>query len=133
MRLDDYEAKPVGMEAYLRNYGWHFSKKMCNWAISKMTDRTGKKPTPITKEKVEALLSASNIHLKNDKGYDKVFVANMVQADFLGSSIMNEMQLIRYVKDYIDDPDGYEGLPFTRFYADCVGSGTPIEWEDMLD
>ena len=37
-----------------------------------------------------------------------------------------------FVKDYIDDPDGYEGLPFTRFYADCIGSGTPIMWSDML-
>ena len=31
-----------------------------------------------------------------------------------------------YIKDYVDDKDGYDGLPFTRFYADCIGSGTPI-------
>jgi hypothetical protein len=23
-------------------------------------------------------------------------------------------------------------MPFTRFYADCIGSGTLIPWEDML-
>ena len=34
--------------------------------------------------------------------------------------------------DYLDDPDGYRGLPFTRFYADCIGSGTPVMWEEML-
>ena len=30
-------------------------------------------------------------------------------------------------KDYVDDKDGYPELPFTRFYADCVGSGNPID------
>ena len=27
------------MEAYLRNYGYHFSKKMYEWAVSMMKDR----------------------------------------------------------------------------------------------
>jgi len=56
----------------------------------------------------------------------------MCKADFLGSSIPNEMLLIRYVKDVIEDPDGYDGMPFTRFYADCIGSGASIPWEDLL-
>lgn len=133
MRLDNYETFPAGMQEYLRNYGWHFSKRMCQWAVSNMTDRNGNKVKAYDKPKVETMLAVSNIQLKNDKGYDKVFVANMAQADFLGNSLMNEMQVARYVKDYIDDPDGYDGLPFTRFYADCIGSGTPIEWEDMFD
>lgn len=25
-----------------------------------------------------------------------------------------------------------DGLPMTRFYADCIGKGTPIMWEDMI-
>ena len=36
-----YERKPSGMEEYLSNYGWHFSKAMCMWAISMMKDRKG--------------------------------------------------------------------------------------------
>ena len=36
------------------------------------------------------------------------------------------------VKDVVEDPDGYDGLPFTRFYADCIGSGTSIPWDDLL-
>jgi hypothetical protein len=23
-------------------------------------------------------------------------------------------------------------MPFTRFYADCIGNGTPIPWSDLL-
>jgi hypothetical protein len=50
----------------------------------------------------------------------------MGKSDYLGSSIIDERCLLLYVKDYIDDPDGYDGLPMTRFYADCIGKGTPI-------
>jgi hypothetical protein len=64
--------------------------------------------------------------------YDALYVANMCSADFLGSSIMDEQHLAMYVKDVIKDPDAYDGMVFTRFYADCIGSGTPIDWEDMV-
>ena len=56
----------------------------------------------------------------------------MAKADFLGSSIPDEAHLILYVKDVMTDPDAYDGMPFTRFYADCIGSGTSIPWEDLL-
>lgn len=88
--------------------------------------------TPMTKEQVETLLFNSNISLKNTKGYDYIYVANMALADFMGSSITDETHHAKYIKDVIDDPDAYDGMPFTRFYADCIGSGTPIMWEEMI-
>lgn len=38
--LDAYDMKPEGMIAYLRYNGWHFNKKMCDWAqfIKDMVD-----------------------------------------------------------------------------------------------
>ena len=50
----------------------------------------------------------------------------MCKADYMGSSIIDEQRAALFIKDYIDDKDGYPELPFTRFYADCVGSGCPI-------
>ena len=47
-------------------------------------------------------------------------------ANTLGSSVPDEQRLALFVKDYVDDPDGYEELPFTRFYSDCIGKGIPI-------
>ena len=77
-------------------------------------------------------MTQAGVKLEKAKGYDHVFVANMGKADYLESSIPDDTHLALFVKDYIDDPDGYDGLPFTRFYADCIGSCTPIMWEDML-
>lgn len=134
-RLDTYENLPSGMREYLAAYGWHFSKKMCEWAISRMKVEKNGKPEKLEamkRDEVEELLKKLAVKLGNDKGYDAVYVANMAKADYFKSSIPDEAHLAMFVKDYIDDPDGYEGLPFTRFYADCIGSGTPIMWEQML-
>ena len=118
------------MEKYLSYYGWHFSKKMEEWASSRMYKEGKSYITPYTKEDVEKLLKSNNIQIPID--YDTVYIANMAKADFLGSSIKDDAHLALYVKDVCEDPDTYEGMPFTRFYADCIGSGIPIHWEDML-
>lgn len=135
MRLDNYELFPSGMKEYLEMYGWHFSKKMCEWASSRMYKKipSGKEfIEPFTRETFDILKKQYNKRIEGAKGYDDVYIANMCKADFFGSSIRNEECLIQYVKDVIEDDDAYEGMPFTRFYADCIGSGTPINWEDML-
>jgi hypothetical protein len=132
MRLDTYSKLPSGLEDYLSYYGWHFSKKLCDFAVSHMKKQGGVKITPYTKEQLESLMKAHNIEIKQAQGYDCVFVANMAKADYLGSSIIDEIRLLKFVKDYIDDPDGYEGLPMTRFYADVIGKGIVIDWEEML-
>lgn len=131
-RLDIYEDLSEGMKRYLQDNGWHFSKKMCEFAVARMRDRNGKKIEAYNKEKVDALLKQYDIELKKGKGYDSVFVCNMALSDYYGNSIANQQYLAMFIRDYIDDEDGYEGLPFTRYYADTIGSGTPIPWEDML-
>lgn len=135
-RLDIRDRMPSGMDEYLSQNGWHFNKKLCEWAVSKMWKKGAsgiKTPTPVTpKETIDQLFKTHNINVENNVGYDVMFVYHMAKSDFLGSSLPDEKSVAKYVKDYIDDPDGYDGLPMTRFYADCIGSGTPIMWEDML-
>lgn len=131
MRLDSFGGYPSGMEEYLSAYGWHFSKKMCEYAVSRMYKEEGE-ITPITKQEVDTILKRYNINLKNDAGYDSVYVANMCKADFLGSAVVDEARMALYIKKYIDDPDGYEGLPFNRFFADTIAKGIGIIWEDMI-
>lgn len=128
MRLDFYDDRPSSMKRYLKYYGEHFNKKLCNFAISKMNH--GK--TPVSKDKIDDLLSKNGINLKNNNLYDYVFVYNMGNNDFLGSSITDEKHLALYVKDVIDDEDGYNGIVFNRWYADMVFQGIPIDWEEML-
>lgn len=131
-RLDYYDILPAGMDAYLSHYGWHFSKAMCYWAISNMKDREGKRVVPHQKEEIDAILASFNVEIKNNKGYDAVFVYHMGLSDYLGSSVTNNAGLARYVKDVLDDEDGYDGIAFSRFLSDCTAKGVPVIWEDMI-
>lgn len=131
-RLDYYDILPEGMEKYLSHYGWHFSRKMCEWAVKHMIDRNGKPLVMVDKESVNDMLKQYNVKLSNDKGYDAVFVYHMGKSDYLGSSIIGDAALCQYVKDVLDDKDGYEGIAFSRFIADCNAKGEPIIWEDLL-
>ena len=128
MPLDIYDDRPASMKRYLKYYGEHFNKNLCNFAVSKMNHN---KPV-VVKEKIDEVLKTNNIKLQNNQLYDYVYVYNMGNNDFMGSSIIDEKHLALYVKDVIDDADGYDGIVFNRWYADTVKQGIPIEWSDML-
>lgn len=120
------------MEAYLEQYGRHFNRALAEYAVSCMTDRNGNKVDFMPKDKVQDFLRANNVSLRNDIGYDAVWVLHMKKADAWGSSLTDEVHLARSVKDFLDDPDGYETKAFDHFYTDCVGKGVPIFWEEFL-
>lgn len=133
--LTQYDIKPEGLINYLRYNGPHFSKKLLEFAVSKMTVRRAGAESPLqpyTKEQVDNIVRVNNIKLDNNQLYDYVYVANMCKADFLGSSITNESQLAKYIKDVIDDIDGYDGIVFNRWYADMSRKGIVIDWEEMI-
>ena len=59
-RTGSYDEIPEGMKRYINNYGCHFNKKLCDWAISRMykKDASGKKTEHI------------RVDLKNDSFKD---------------------------------------------------------------
>lgn len=120
------------MEEYLSYNGWHFNRKMCDWAVSRMRDRNGNAVAKYDSESFGRMANQHAMDFTSVKGYDHIYLANMAMADHFGSAITDEKHLLLFVKDLTDDKDGYDGMAFTRFYADCIGSGTPIPWEDMI-
>lgn len=133
--LTQYDIKPEYMINYLRYYGPHFNKKLCDFAVGKMTKKSGSMQIPIvpfTAAQVNEILESNGIKLKNNQLYDHVYVANMCKADFLGSSIVDNNHLAKYVKDVIDDDDAYDGIVFNRWYADMCRKGIVIDWEQMI-
>ena len=129
-RLDYYDIRPAGLDAYLSHYGYHFSPAMARWAVSMMEFR--KRTDKLGKEDAEKLLADREIDFSKAKAHDLVYIANNVLADRWGSSVKDEDQLALAIKDELADPDGYEGMAFTRFLSDCTAKGIPIVWEDMI-
>lgn len=117
---------------YQRLFGPHFTKELCNFAVSMMEDENGP-IVPFTKQEVEAKLNAYGFKLKYNELYDFVYVANMCKADFLGSAVPNDDQhLCEYIKKVVDDPDGYDGQIFNRWISDVEGMHIPIDWSDFV-
>ena len=117
---------------YQRLYGPHFTKELCDFAVSLMEDDKGS-ITPITKQQLEEKLKVQNITLEYNKLYDAVYVANMCKADYLGDAVPNnDYNLCMYVKKTIDDPDGYDGQPFNRWMSDIEGMHIPVDWSEFV-
>ena len=137
--LDSYEMDfmPMEMKAYLRNYGFSFSKKACDYAVSlmKKENPSTKKEEKIeawSKEQVDEMLKKYNVTLENNVGYNATYVANMLKADMFKSSIVDEQRLALGVKDIIDDYDASPRLVFKKWITHMDDSGTPIEWSELI-
>ena len=120
--LDSYSYMPEEMRAYMRNYGFSFSKRACEWAVNHMERRSGvsgktEPIEPYSKEKVEELLTKHGIKLENNIGYNFAYVLK---------------DLAQFVKDVIDDVDDVPENLFRCFIYKIEGKGMPIPWEDWL-
>lgn len=121
------------MEEYLAEHGHHFSKLMLEWAVSMMKDRNGNRQTAIDKKRFDELMKAYSVTLKRTEGYyDGPYVWCMAKSDYLGSSVIDEQHLARYVADYIDDIDGNPCRAFDEFYANCLAKGIDVPWLDLI-
>lgn len=128
---------PEDMEQYMSFYGLHFNKKLCEFAVGMMEKEdkaTGnmRRITPMVFAELKPILEKSSVELHPNDTYDAVYLANMVKADYWGSSIEDEEHMARYIADVICDPDGYEGIVLCRFIADCNAKGIVIHWDMML-
>ena len=119
-------------DEYVDMYGYHFSKKLYEWAVSMMRDRTGGKPQVMSKEQVTEWLKVQGVTLKNDKGYDAAYVLAMARADYMGSSLKDDAHLALFVRDYLDDVDGSKSKAFDHFVVDCKANDEPIFWDEMM-
>ena len=123
MDFTEYDIRPADFTNYLRYYGPHFNKKLCEFACSYFPKQKH------NKDNISKLLSSHNITLNNAKLHDCVFVANWCDNIFMGSSIEDEKHFVLFIKDVFDN----EGdLIFNRWYADMAKKGIPIEWSDMI-
>lgn len=132
-----YKEENIACHKYKKKYGLHFNEKLVTFAVSNMrcyNSSTGELEliSPISKSKLDSMLLSNNIIITKNHLCDYIYVANMCKAGFFGSSIIDEKHLCLYVKDVIDDPDGYDGLVFNRWCADMHRQGLPIDWDKFI-
>ena len=98
-----------------------------------MEDRKGGSVTPLDRKQFDELMKVYNVKLKRKEGYyDGMYVWAMATADYLGSSVIDEQHLAKFVSDYIDDIDGNPTRAFDEFYINCIAKGVDIPWKDII-
>lgn len=117
---------------YIEQFGCHFNKRLYEFAVSLMTNRKGEKMKPKTQEQVSEFLGKHGITLENNKGWDAAYVLAMGTSDYIGSSVPDDAHLAKYVKDFLDDPDGSKTKAFDHFVVDCRSNREPIFWDMMM-
>lgn len=131
--IDDVlDLTPEEYKEYKRKHGKHFTKELCEFAVSMMSRKDGNPIEPLKREEVDKMLKTFDVTLEHNKDYDHVFVANMGKADYLGDSIPDMQYLARYIKNVIDDPDGYEGIAFCRWFTDMCEKKIEVPWQDFV-
>jgi len=85
-----------------------------------------------TCEQVEKLLKESGIKLPEGHTIEDVtYTANMAYADFF-PTLLNERQCIDYAILVASDPDGYEGIEFSRWLADVKQKHIDIDLNKFI-
>ena len=90
--LNAYDYQPEEMRAYLRYNGWHFNKKMCEWAVKQMR-KNGKPIRMMSKDDIEKAVKEAEQYAAQDKKM-KEDVETRNQADqmvYQSEKTLNEM------------------------------------------
>lgn len=132
----DYEMTPPAMKAYLRNYGFNFSKKACEYAVSlmKISELAPARQVPITpwdKERVEECFKKNGVNLNGGLNYNHVYLFNMAIADY-PKALPDEKARCLFVKESAEDVDSNPDNIFRKWIICMDGNGIPIYWEDLL-
>lgn len=133
--LDLYDIRPKSMTAYLSNYGWHFTPKMCKYAVSFMCYKENGKDVKMEftpKEKVEELLTKHGIKLEKKMDYDFVYLYHMFCSDLKKVALDEKIKLL-IAKAVFEDDDVADGTTMRRWYATMIGNGEPVYWSEFLD
>lgn len=122
-----------GFSDYIAKHGYHFTDALAQVASDMMINSNGT-PHKWTPEQVQTVLK--------DHGYtdykdctlgDLTYLANMAYADFYPTIIRDEVSCVRYAMNVAKDPDGYDGIVFSRWIADLIGKHVEnIEWEKFI-
>lgn len=123
----------ISQERKLYEDAWHgqFSRKLAEWAISRMRDKEGKHVERKTVSDVLKILKENGAEVPEKYKYTAWYLYHMTVADNPHSLPNDEMRAY-YVYEKLSDPDGCPYDPLDCFVAKMCNAHEPIDWEEML-
>ena len=113
-----------------------FSKRLAEWAISKMKtedEATGllKPLKPHSIEEMKEVLKANNVAYPDEFLYTAWYLFNMAYADY-PKTLTTDEQRAMFVDETLCDPDGTPANVLDCFVAKMCNAGKPIFWAEYL-
>lgn len=112
-----------------------FSKRLAEWAISKMENEDANgvmKPIAARKlEDVKEVLKEHKIAYPDEFCYTAWYLFNMAIADY-PKSLKTDEQRALFVDETLCDPDGMPENVLDCFATKMLNAGVPIHWEEYL-
>ena len=117
-------------------YHGMFSKKLAEWAISKMrikdpATKEMRQLQPRTIEEMKEVLLNNGVQLPNEYVYTAWYLYNMSFADY-PKALTNNTQRAHFVEETLCDPDCCPEAVLECFVAKMCTMGVPIYWEEYL-
>lgn len=112
-----------------------FSKKLAEWAISKMRSKgEGGKLSSISAiplDRFDSLMQSNNIKIDEKMRYTAWYLYNMVLADY-PKTLTSDSQRCSFVVETLLDPDCCSEAVLECFTAKMCAMNVPIHWEEYL-
>lgn len=113
-----------------------FSKKLAEWAISKMemkdpATKSMKKIVVRKLDDVEKVLEENKVELPMEFVYTSWYLFNMAVADY-PKALKTDEQRAMFVEETLCDPDGMPENVLDCFVTKMCNAGEPIFWENFI-
>lgn len=126
---------PEGLRAYMDAYQGQFSRKLAEWAISKMqTKRSNGEMTNVKIMPVDAVMDAlrsAGVHVSEECVYTAWYLWHMAIADY-PRTCDEDNRRSWFVDETLNDPDGKPSNVLACFRAKMDNAGCAIMWERMI-
>lgn len=118
---------------YVSKHGSHFTNELASYASSLMVNASGDRHC-WTPSEVKKSMASLGLTVPEDKATlgDLTYLANMAFADLYPEVCRDEAACLKYAYKIANDPDGYEGMVFSRWCADVIGKSTNIDWTKFI-
>lgn len=117
---------------YIKKHGYHFTDDLAEFVSKMMVNRNGKEHTWTTIQVTKALYANGMSVPENVTDGDITYLANMYYADLYDGILKDEISCLKTAHLIATDPDGYEGMIFSRWTSDAIAKSIKIEWEKFI-
>lgn len=127
-----FDKKCKAYQAYIDVHGYHFSKELAFYAVSKMKNADGSKRAWKLNE-VKDMMEKHNAQKPENATWGDVFyVFSMLYSDGFPTIYKNELDLVKGTLAYLKDPDAPEGVAFIRWLAVMDYMKEKVKWSEMI-